>query len=143
MGQLSVAFVLERCNLALKKHVAFTVAHVCTLYTPAHTAYVFKHITHAWLCDSYTYMICTHMCTLKSVNLSHRCIHTTHTYISTTGAHLYNTLAYTLCEHTTHSLHKCAEACTTCPHTITPTHIYTCVHTIDTHTCTHKYNTDV
>lgn len=53
MGQLSVGFVLERCNLALEKHVTLPAAHVCALCTPAHTAYTFTHITHAQMYGAY------------------------------------------------------------------------------------------
>lgn len=144
MGQLSVAFVLERCDLALEKHVTLPVAHVCALYTLAHIAYTFTHIIHAQLRGAYTYMIGTHNCTLecKLIMQVYSYHAHAHTHLSTTHAHLYNTLVYTICKHSTHSHspHKHAEAHTPCQHTLT--RIYTCEHTTDTHTYTHKHNTD-
>lgn len=49
MGQLSVAFVLERCDLALEKHVTLPVAHVCAL-THRHILHTHSHISYMFFC---------------------------------------------------------------------------------------------
>lgn len=106
MGQLSVAFVLERCDLALEKHVTLPVAHVCALYAPAHTAYTFTHIIHAQLRGAYTYMIGTHNCTLecKLIMQVYSYHAHAHTHLSTTVhtciIHLFTQYANTAHIHT-------------------------------------------
>lgn len=118
---------------------------MCTLPTGTYCIHIDTYHTcsvarHLYLHDRYTHLY-TQECEL--IMQMHSYYTPPHTYLTTTRAHLYNTLVYTICKHSTpsHSLHKRAEAHTPCQHTLT--HVYTCEHTTDTHICTHKHNTDV